>query len=352
MTVFRARARAVAPFLSFLVITTSALGAEAQPSASSPPAQATAGDKAMAEALFRAAKDLQAENKISEACAKYAESHRLDPKPGTILNVATCHELEGRTATAWADYSEAATFAVRARQAEREKFARGKIDELAKKLSYVTFEFPAVSDLAVLLDGKTLTPASAGTRMPIDPGDHSLEARAPGKVTWTSRVTIEPGPAERTVAVPVLAADSSAAAPAATAPSASADASARDGSTQRAVGWVAIGVGAAAVGAGAFFGLRTLSKKSTVDDHCTGSRCDDTGLRANDAAKDAATLSTIGFALGGAAVLTGVVLLVLAPSHSAAASAPARSASRVRFTGGGAVVVPEGGAACALQGVW
>src|SRR4051812_36083964 len=136
------------------------------------PSTGSAGDKPMAEALFRAAKDLQASGKLSEACPKYAESHRLDPKPGTILNLATCHELEGRTATAWADYDEAATFAARARQTDREKFARGKVDELAKKLSYVVFRFPEVTGLEIVLDGKALTTASAGTRVPIDPGEH------------------------------------------------------------------------------------------------------------------------------------------------------------------------------------
>lgn len=275
-----------------------------------------AGDKGMAEALFRAAKDLQAEGKVAEACAKYVESHRLDPKPGTILNVATCHDLEGRTATAWADFAEAATFAARAHQTDREKLARSKVDELGKRLSYVTFRFPVVKDLVVLLDGKALTSASAGTRVPIDPGDHDLDARAPGKAPWTTRVKIDPGPGERTVVVPVLADDGATAAGPPPPLSASADGggSSRDGGAQRAVGWVALGVGVAGAAAGTFFGVRTLSQKSTVDEHCVGSRCDDAGLRANDGAKDSATLSTIAFVVGGAALAAGIVLLVTAPS--------------------------------------
>ena len=282
----------------------------------------TPGDKAMAEALFRTAKDLQADGKLSAACAKYAESHRLDPKPGTILNVATCHELEGRTATAWADYAEAATFALRARQPEREKLARAKVDELIKKLSYVIFRFPEIADLEILLDGRALTGASAGTRVPLDPGEHALEARAPGKVAWTSRVKVEPGPAERTVVVPPLADDEPVVVapprpiPAPPPPAAEPPLPVSDGSTQRAVGWVAMGIGAAALGAGGFFGIRTLSKKSFVDEHCVGSMCDDAGLQANVDAKDAATLSTIAFAVGGAAVLTGFILLVSAPSST------------------------------------
>jgi hypothetical protein len=302
-----------------LAVLTADVAASAAPPAEPPAAPVVdpaAGDKGMAEALFRAAKDLQAEGKVAEACAKYVESHRLDPKPGTILNVATCHDVEGRTATAWADFAEAATFAARAHQTDREKLARSKVDELGKRLSYVTFRVPEVKELVVLLDGKALTPASAGTRVPIDPGDHELDARAPGKAPWTTRVKIDPGPSERAVVVPVLADDGSTAAGPPPPLSASADSggSSRDGGSQRAVGWVALGVGVAGAAAGTFFGVRTLSQKSTVDEHCVGSRCDDAGLRANDGAKDSATLSTIAFVVGGAALAAGILLLVTAPS--------------------------------------
>lgn len=330
MTVAPTRRLATASLL-FIVTTLSTLttpraAGAAEPQATEPSATR---DKAMAEALFRAAKDLQADGKLAEACAKYVESHRLDPKPGTILNVATCHEQEGRTATAWADYSEAATFAVRARQPERERFARARLDELAKSLSYVIFHFPQVTDLEIVLDGKVLTTASAGTRVPLDPGAHALEARAPGKITWSSRVILAPGPAERTIVVPQLADEGGAGAAPIGAPRGPASdvVPAPEGSTQRTVGWVAVGASAVALGAGAFFGLRTLSLKSTVDDHCSGSRCDDTGLRANDDAKAAATLSTVGFVAGGAALVAGLVLLLTAPSSRSAAAQQAQHGS-------------------------
>jgi hypothetical protein len=317
MTVFRPRFAASA-LLAFVLTIEAVANAAPQAASASDPAPGDPGvDKGMAEALFRAAKDLQAQGKLADACPKFAESHRLDPKPGTILNLATCHELEGRTASAWADYAEAVTFAARAHQVEREKLARSKVEELGKRLSYVTFRFPDVKELIVLLDGKALTTAAAGTRVPIDPGEHLLDARAPGKTSWTGHVKIETGPGEQTVVVPMLADESSAPmgpAPAAGAASVSSDeGSSHDGSTQRAAGWITLGVGVAAVGAGTFFGIRTLSDKSTVDEHCVGSHCDDAGLRANDAAKDSATLSTIAFIVGGAVLATGIALLVTSP---------------------------------------
>jgi hypothetical protein len=287
------------------------------------------GDKAMAEALFRAAKDLQAHGKISEACPKYAESHRIDPKPGTVLNLASCHEAEGKTASAWADYAEAVTLAQRTRQGDREKFARSKQAELEKKLSYVTFEFPTSSSYDVAVDGKTLTNAAAGTRVPIDPGQHAIEAKAAGKTPWSSTFTVDTGPSEKVITIPELSNEKSAAPPppvtAAPAPPPPAkDEPPREetsrGGTQRTLGWIIAGAGVVGLGVGGFFGARTLSQKSTVDAHCAGSFCDDDGLAANDRAKSAATISTISFIAGAALIAGGVVLVLTAPRASHTAS--------------------------------
>lgn len=286
----------------------------------SPPARAgepATGDKALAEALFRAAKDLQAQGKLAEACPKYVESHRLDPKPGSILNVASCHEEEGKTATAWADYAEAAAFAARAKQADREKFARDRIGELEKRLSFVTFQFPAGQEISVALDGNALTTAASGTRVPLDPGEHTIDARAPGKMPWTTRVTVAAGPGERTVTIPPLSDDGVSGGPSLL--------ESRGGGlgTQRTLGWVGVGVGTAGVLVGSIFGAMTLSRTSTIDEHCQGSVCDPVGLAANDDAYGSATASTVGFVVGGLALAAGVVLLLTAPPRRPAATASA-----------------------------
>src|SRR5437868_2773215 len=74
------------------------------------PAQAaspTADDKALATILFRDGRTLLAAGKVLEACLKFEESQRLDPAGGTILNLALCHEREGRLARAWSEFKEA-----------------------------------------------------------------------------------------------------------------------------------------------------------------------------------------------------------------------------------------------------
>jgi hypothetical protein len=68
----------------------------------------TSSDKAAAQALFDAGKRLLSERKYAEACPKLAESQRLDPAPGTLMNLADCYEKAGLTASAWATWLEAA----------------------------------------------------------------------------------------------------------------------------------------------------------------------------------------------------------------------------------------------------
>src|SRR5690349_2377840 len=92
-------------------------------------------DKPLAEALFRDGRDAMANGDIHGACRKFEASERIEPKIGTLLNLATCHELEGRTATAWAEFNEAIPRAVRADQPDRAQIARDHAAALEKRLS-------------------------------------------------------------------------------------------------------------------------------------------------------------------------------------------------------------------------
>ena len=301
-------------------------------------------DKPTAEALFRSAKAFEKEGNVEGACPKYVESHRLDPKPGTILNVARCHEATGRVATAWADYLEAATFASRAHQTDREKFARTKIEELEQKLSYVELTFPTTPGLEAALDGKPLAAATAGTRIPLDPGKHVFDARAPGKAPWTSTITVPEGPHSRVVEIPALA---DATLKEEQAPLAARDNQTRQGgAVQPTIGWISLGVGAVGIGLGTAFGLRTLGRKSLRDEHCLGLRCDQTGVDADRSARSSATISTVSFVAGGALLAAGVILLVASRSTT-----PAKRATFLT-PALGALEVGPGYAAGVARFVW
>src|SRR5262245_32765336 len=69
---------------------------------------ARAEDESQAEILFREGRAASRAGDWTTACAKFAESHRLDPAPGTRLNLARCEEVAGHPARALAMYRELA----------------------------------------------------------------------------------------------------------------------------------------------------------------------------------------------------------------------------------------------------
>src|SRR5262245_21083695 len=70
---------------------------------------ALAGDAGTAEALYRSAKDAAKKGDWAKACGQFAESHRLDPAPGTLINLADCEEHRGLIASAHRHFLEAET---------------------------------------------------------------------------------------------------------------------------------------------------------------------------------------------------------------------------------------------------
>src|SRR3954469_12434897 len=76
-------------------------------------------ERNLAQALFDDARALMATEHYAEAGAKFAESLRVEPGGGTLINLAICHEKQGKIATAWADFHDALSAALREHRAER-----------------------------------------------------------------------------------------------------------------------------------------------------------------------------------------------------------------------------------------
>jgi hypothetical protein len=88
---------------------------------------------------------------------------------------------------------------------------------------------------------------------------------------------------------------------------------ARPGGALRVAGAVIGGLGLVTVVVGAITGGLALGAKSTVDENCNGSACNQDGLDASKRMRNLANASTGCLIAGGVALVAGVVMLVVAP---------------------------------------
>ena len=267
--------------------------------------RAAPGDKQLAEALFQDGRDLLEKGQYTEACAKFAASQRVEPKLGTLLNLATCHEHEGQTATAWAEFVEAAARAERAEDTERVAFAHEHAANLEKQLARIVIASDAEAGAALTLDGTSLEPSALGTAVPVDPGAHVLAATATGKQPWRTTFTVVAGPSETRldipplVPVPRLGLDTPLPAPLS-----------NEHASRKLPGWVAIAIGAVGIGVGSYAGIRALSLRPAAQRECPTDTCAQSGLDRWSDVRTNANVSTVAFATGLVALGVGTWLLV------------------------------------------
>ncbi len=314
---------ALLPFATAIASVSPVYAQPAQPA----PAQPTGQDVATSQALFDEGKRLMDAGKLDEGCPKLVESQRLDPAGGTLLAIALCHEAQGKTATAWAEFGIALGEARKDRRSDREATAQQHIKTLEPKLTKVRMVVTGkVEGLEIRRDGGRVGEAQWTTPLPVDPGDHSFEARAPGKVTWSKVVPVKGEGAIVDVTIPALddeavVAPAGAGKPAGGASAGAGTGSARDLSGDRAtrLTWAAIvgGVGLVATGAGIVFGASASSKWSEADKACPNRKCmSDADVAKGKDAGSAADLSTLFFIVGGAGLVTSTVLWLTAPNAS------------------------------------
>jgi tetratricopeptide (TPR) repeat protein len=283
------------------------------------PARAQTGEaKAMAEALFREGKRLLDKGKIPEACEKLASSYKIDEALGTLLNLASCHEKQGRWATAWGEFNEALMIAKKAGQAPRQKFCKERIAAIEPKLSRLAVQVEqaaAVEGLEVTIDRVALARGAWGTLIPVDPGDHLIEASAPGREKWQTTVKLGET-ASQTVPVPVLKVlpPPEPAAPPPPPPRSK---------WKLPAGIAGVAAGAIGIGVGTYFGVRAFNYASTSNDLCNpDGTCTKLGLAAFQDGKSAANLSNVFFAVGGVLAAAGTVFIVLAAIEPGAQPQP------------------------------
>jgi hypothetical protein len=288
--------------------------------ASSPAlAEPDAGDRGAAEALFAEAHRLVDAGSWAEGCPKFEASFALYASASTMINLARCHEHDGKIATAWQDYRRALALNSEIQGAERRKglleIAQRGVDELTPRLPKLRITIPAApAGLEVLCDGKPLSSEALRDAVPLDPGVHEVRASAPGYRGQTLSVTLEEGKTA-TASLPLEPMERAVKAPS------------RGAFVP--VGVALLATGVVGLGVGAVTGILSLNKVSDVIADCGGTSCapTDSDSRAMVAsAKTLGTWSTASFIAGGALSVAGVAVLL---AHPRGKSGSAADAARV-----------------------
>ncbi|MBX3160644.1 MAG: tetratricopeptide repeat protein [Deltaproteobacteria bacterium] len=246
-------------------------------------------DEAPPEAtvLFTKGRELVKAGNHAEACPLFERSLRLAPAVGTELNLGRCYAATGKLAAARKIFERLVKAIDAADDPQRAQLAQQGLDEVNGRVPKLRIELGMgmPRDARVELDGEA---ASTEKDLPVDPGPHTVSARAARSVIYTARegalATITLDLAERPVRRPIV--------------------------------W---GLGAAAAGSlavGALVGVGTFSVRDagrkrcdTVDGELL---CDQRGL---DLLGRARTLSHVSTTLLVAGVGLGVAAVVLELRH-------------------------------------
>jgi tetratricopeptide (TPR) repeat protein len=281
---------------------------------------------ASARELFRVGQEDMKSGRFDAACTKFAEAQRLDPNVGYLVNLARCDEKRERLADARESWLKALDLA-KVRNDPRLGDVQAGLDSIDKQVPRIVVRASGTppAGLVIQRDDVTLTSASLGVPLPINPGHHVILASAPGRQKWTKEIDVRVGDPIATVDVPELASEQTAAA---SAPSSATDRSpptseGQGGSTQRTLGLVSGGLGLAAAGVGTYFVFRAVSLDQDSEQLCdpgNTTSCSKDGVALREDALGAADIATVAFVAAAVFVAAGAVLYLTAPSRAKSAT--------------------------------
>lgn len=254
-----------------------------------------------AERLFREGREAVKAGDYASAYPKFTESQRLEPAPGTLMNLADCEEHLGEIVAARNDFALAASGF--SKSDPRRAFVLQHASELEKRIAHVTLRLLDPLPGVVVRRGKSLVgPAELGRAVDVDPGDLEVVVSAPGRIDRRQTLHVAEG---QTVDVMLEVGN--------VVPTKTVIVREKIASTSpwRIAGFVVGGVGAAAAAVGVVTGILTLTRASTVKEHCDAAFvCDAQGYAAAQDGKVLMPVSTTAVIAGVALVATGATLVV------------------------------------------
>jgi hypothetical protein len=301
-----------------------------------------ASGKDRAVELFNEGRELLRNDEREEACARFRASFELDPRAGTLLNIADCDEMAGHLLVASQKWTDAAALA-HATGDPREEYALSRAQAVALRIAKIVIRrAPGTSaELIATLDGNALAGLSVVSTL-VDPGPHVVVTTA-HQSERRERLIVAEGE-ERVITVADSEPADAAGHGVSKGRSTIGSQSAPSPSGVRAP-WlrpVAYGLGAlgiVGIGVGSYFGIDAIAKKNAADSAggCSGRICaTEAGLRLRGESTTAAEWSTVGFAIAGLTSAASISLLIADPRSSQHRPDTARTAAA------GVVVRPFG----------
>lgn len=255
--------------------------------------------------------------KWAEAYAAFERGDQLFHAPTLLMFMAQCRRNEGRLLDAKALYARVIGEPVPPGAPEQFRKAQAtaatELEALHKRIPRVsaTITGPGAERARVTVDGAAVSAAELAGGKDLDPGPHTLTVEADGVQPARASVVLKEGESSRVDLALVASA----------APAEPKDERSR-GSLLPA--GIAFGVGGAGVVVGAVSGVLALGKIKDAQAGCGapdagGTRhCPAGNEAAASSARAARAASVVGFAVGGAGVVTGAVLAILRPGGAKA----------------------------------
>lgn len=293
-------------------------------------AEPSAADKETARSLMDEGDRKYAAKDFKGALDAYQGAHAIMGVPTTGLEVAKVQEALGMLVEARDTLLAIARLPVQPREpaafTKARDDAKARAPAIAARIPAVRFQVsgPAPgADLAVSVDGQALPTASATLPRKVNPGHHRVTVSSAGFAEETREIDVEEG--KETTLTFTLAPGPAGAPPVSGGPAPTTEAPPPgapppdSGKTEKStLAYVGLGLGAvgiAGVVVGTVFGLKASSKWNDAQGFCNPdhAHCGTEGASLSKDAQSAATVSTVGFIVGGVGLAAGAVLWFAAP---------------------------------------
>lgn len=276
--------------------------------------EVSADSKAAARDLAIEGIQLAQSGKCEEALPPLERAEKLYHAPTILTWIGECQLQLGRLVEGTENLNRVAREQLAAGSpaayATAQERARKLSAEATPRIAKLTIDLtPAhVEGLTITIDGAPVSTALVGAPRPTDPGEHTIVVTAPGYRRIEQAVELSEG-AKESVQLTLVIDPNAPKEPTKTPPAEAAPTATSSGSTQRTWGWITVGVGGALLAGGGVTGMMAIGAKNELS--CANNLCssqDDIDKLSE--ANTLALTSTILFGVGGAAVATGVILLL------------------------------------------